>query len=65
VHVLARGRIQASGGPELAVQLEADGYAAFVHLAEGGETVVGLPGPARPRGAPRREPADPFADPLA
>lgn len=30
VHVLARGRIQASGGPELAAQLEETGYAGFV-----------------------------------
>jgi Fe-S cluster assembly ATPase SufC len=29
VHILAQGRIVASGGPELAVQLETDGYAAF------------------------------------
>jgi Fe-S cluster assembly ATP-binding protein len=29
VHILARGRIVESGGPELAAQLEADGYAAF------------------------------------
>jgi Fe-S cluster assembly ATP-binding protein len=26
VHVLAKGRIVASGGPELALQLEAEGY---------------------------------------
>jgi Fe-S cluster assembly ATP-binding protein len=63
VHVLAHGRIQASDGPDLAVQLEADGYAAFVHLAEGGETLVELPGSSRARRA--LEPADPFADPLA
>jgi Fe-S cluster assembly ATP-binding protein len=30
VHILARGRIVASGGPELAEQLEREGYAAFV-----------------------------------
>jgi Fe-S cluster assembly ATP-binding protein len=29
VHILADGRIAASGGPELAAQLEVDGYAAF------------------------------------
>ena len=29
VHILVRGRIVASGGPELADQLERDGYAAF------------------------------------
>ncbi len=30
VHVLSAGRIQASGGPELAQQLEAEGYADFI-----------------------------------
>jgi Fe-S cluster assembly ATP-binding protein len=29
VHILAQGRIVESGGPELAAQLETDGYAAF------------------------------------
>ena len=29
VHILVKGRIVASGGPELAAQLEADGYGAF------------------------------------
>jgi Fe-S cluster assembly ATP-binding protein len=29
VHIMVRGRIQASGGPELADRLEAEGYAAF------------------------------------
>ena len=31
VHILVKGRIVASGGPELADQLELDGYAAFSH----------------------------------
>ena len=30
VHILVKGRIVASGGPELAAQLEVDGYAAFL-----------------------------------
>lgn len=30
VHILVKGRIVASGGPELADQLEIDGYAAFI-----------------------------------
>ena len=30
VHILAAGRIVKSGGPELADELERDGYAAFV-----------------------------------
>jgi len=42
VHILAQGRIVASGGAELAVQLESDGYAAF----------AGEPA-AAPRDAPR------------
>src|SRR5690606_30744958 len=33
VHVLARGRIIRSGGPELAAQLEAEGYAGLVEAA--------------------------------
>jgi len=32
VHILAQGRIVSSGGPELAAQLETDGYAAFADL---------------------------------
>jgi Fe-S cluster assembly ATP-binding protein len=53
VHVLARGTIQASGGPELALELETTGYAAFGGEADdtpsnGGAAVD-----------------DPFADPLA
>ena len=50
VHVLARGTIQRSGGPELAIELESTGYAAF-----------GIDEPAvAPPAAD-----DPFADPLA
>jgi Fe-S cluster assembly ATP-binding protein len=49
VHVFARGRIVASGGPELVDQLEDEGYAAFVPAA---------PEPT----APALE--DPFADPF-
>jgi Fe-S cluster assembly ATP-binding protein len=51
VHVLARGAIQLSGGPELAVELESTGYAAF-----GEDKADGDAPPAA---------ADPFADPLA
>ncbi|MEZ5266137.1 MAG: Fe-S cluster assembly ATPase SufC [Acidimicrobiia bacterium] len=36
VHILARGRIVASGGPELARQVEADGYAAFAEASTSG-----------------------------
>lgn len=34
VHILAQGQIVKSGGPELAAQLETDGYAAFVDAAD-------------------------------
>jgi Fe-S cluster assembly ATPase SufC len=51
VHVLVRGRIQRSGGPELAAELERTGYAEFA-LHEEAETPAQL------------EPGDPFADPF-
>jgi Fe-S cluster assembly ATP-binding protein len=38
VHVFMGGRIVAEGGPELAVQLEAEGYEAFTPAAVGGES---------------------------
>jgi Fe-S cluster assembly ATP-binding protein len=50
VHVLVKGRIVTSGGPELADQLEKTGYAGW------------LEGDDPPRPAPV---LDPFADPLA
>jgi Fe-S cluster assembly ATP-binding protein len=54
VHILVKGRIVASGGPELAAQLEIDGYAAFTgDGADDGDAA-----------APQK-PVDPFADPLA
>ena len=34
MHILVKGRIVASGGPELADELERDGYAAFAADAE-------------------------------
>lgn len=58
VHVLAAGRIAASGGPELAEELEAGGYAAYA----GTDEVAGGAAPARGAAHPL---ADPFADPLA
>ena len=51
VHVLAGGRIAASGGPELAEELEQTGYAGYAE-------------PAAP-GAATAASADPFADPFA
>jgi Fe-S cluster assembly ATP-binding protein len=52
VHVLAGGRFVASGGPELAHELEASGYAGYVEAN---------PEPAAASAAE----LDPFADPLA
>jgi len=63
VHVLAAGRIQAVGGPEMAERLEAEGYAGI--LAEAGAS-VGLPrGVTHPDGPDAGFGEDPFADPLA
>jgi len=62
VHVLARGRIQVVGGPELAERLEAEGYVGV--LAEAGES-VGLPtGVTHPEDHEAGFGEDPFADPL-
>ncbi len=56
VHVLVRGRFVASGGPELAEELEASGYADY--QGQGDDSGNG--------GAASAAPADdPFADPLA
>jgi Fe-S cluster assembly ATP-binding protein len=52
VHVLVKGRVVTSGGPELAEELERTGYAAY------GEDEAGA-GPSL-----SDMPADPFADPL-
>ena len=61
VHVLARGRIQVVGGPELAERLEAEGYTGV--LAEAGVS-VGLPtGVTHPGGHEAGFGEDPFADP--
>lgn len=54
VHVLAGGRIAASGGPELADQLESTGYAGYAE-----------PEPEQTVSAPSGADLDPFADPLA
>jgi Fe-S cluster assembly ATP-binding protein len=50
VHVLARGAIQQSGGPELAAELEATGYAGFAAEDDADAKPAAL---------------DPFADPFA
>jgi Fe-S cluster assembly ATP-binding protein len=72
-HVLFRGRIVVSGGPELAEELERTGYAGWAEEPDDGADPV-RPGPeGRPErphiddpfGGPGRDPAgDPFADPL-
>jgi Fe-S cluster assembly ATP-binding protein len=75
VHVLAKGMIVRSGGPELALELEAEGYAGVVGADLVGED-EGTPVSVRPAiddpfggpgGGPGGGPAggDPFADPLA
>jgi Fe-S cluster assembly ATP-binding protein len=56
-HVLSRGRIVASGGPELAAELERTGYAGWAEE----EAVVA----AERSDASSAEQPDPFADPLA
>jgi Fe-S cluster assembly ATP-binding protein len=61
VHVLARGRIQKVGGPELALELEQTGYAEFGGDGEP-ETPVSIGGFGKATEDPF---ADPFADPLA
>jgi Fe-S cluster assembly ATP-binding protein len=58
VHVLVKGRIRASGGPELVDELEVSGYAAYLDPAE----VTGDQPPAKVAEDPF---ADPFGDPLA
>jgi len=55
-HVLSRGEIVASGGPELADDLERTGYAFWAEEESDG---------ARQPVEPRPEIVDPFADPLA
>ncbi len=64
VHVLARGEVVASGGPELADELEAEGYAAFT--GEEPDAAGAATRPGRRIGELGAEPLqDPFADPLA
>jgi Fe-S cluster assembly ATP-binding protein len=58
VHVLSRGRIAESGGPELADRLEESGYAIY-----GEEEVDAAPSPASSSRPSALD--DPFADPLA
>jgi Fe-S cluster assembly ATP-binding protein len=59
VHVLVKGTFRASGGPELADELERSGYAAFLDPTESIDELAEAPQPVGLL-AP-----DPFADPLA
>lgn len=65
VHIMVRGRIQATGGPELAEKLESEGYSSFGE-DEAPVTIGGLGRKARPEATgPMGNPfEDPFADPL-
>ena len=64
-HVLSRGRIVQSGGPELAEQLEHTGYAAWAD-EEQPAGVQEAARPARPMmDDPFGGPGDPFGDPLS
>lgn len=65
-HVLSRGRIVVSGGPELAEELERTGYAGWAEEPGDGEAPGAGPRPEidDPFGGPGT-PGDPFADPLA
>jgi Fe-S cluster assembly ATP-binding protein len=67
VHIMVRGRIVTSGGPELAERLEGEGYAAFGQ-DDAPVAIGGLSRKARGNGrgaAGAADPGDPFADPLA
>jgi ABC-type multidrug transport system ATPase subunit len=68
VHVLAKGEIVRSGGPELALELEERGYAGLLgaELAgeDEGQAVSIRPSIDDPFGGPG-SPGDPFADPFA
>ena len=59
VHVFNRGRILQSGGPELATELEATGYAAWALPADAVDAGTGGAGPGP------TDQVDPFADPFA
>jgi len=66
VHILVGGRIVESGGPELAVELEAEGYSRFVESDDESEGVsVAIGGRSQQTSSSTSEADDPFADPLA
>ncbi len=66
VHILVNGEIVESGGPELARELEADGYSRFTDSdSESGGVSVAIGGRSETNSVAATEPEDPFADPLA
>jgi Fe-S cluster assembly ATP-binding protein len=67
VHVLGRGTIVRSGGPELALELERDGYVGMLgaeHVGDEEPVGPGRPTIDDPFGGPGPAAGDPFADPL-
>ena len=65
VHVLVDGQIVDSGGPELASELEASGYAAYQSGSDEGGVAVSIGGLGGLGGLSGAAEDDPFADPLA
>jgi Fe-S cluster assembly ATP-binding protein len=72
VHVLSKGRIVATGGPELADELELSGYASYAEEEKVAVTATPRtldpsmhPGAGGPGGMFGDPMSDPFADPLA
>jgi Fe-S cluster assembly ATP-binding protein len=70
VHVLAKGAIVRSGGPELATELDEQGYVGLLGPELAGEDEAVRAGVARPEiadpfGGPGPMGDDPYADPLA
>ncbi len=66
VHILVDGQIVESGGPELARELEADGYSRFIDSDNESDGVsVAIGGRLEKQGESAAAPEDPFADPLA
>jgi len=66
VHILVDGQIVESGGPELAEELEADGYSRFTSSSEvSGGVSVAIGGRSEEESSSGSDLEDPFRDPLA
>ena len=66
VHILVGGRIVESGGPELALQLESEGYSRFAESDNDSEGVsVAIGGRSQQISVETSDAEDPFAEPLA